>query len=92
MTIGELGDVIGAKRRKVPLKVAWKLSGVMWKLHQAETPRATCTSRSTRGSCRREIEGSRLAAKHSTRATFEIASGRAGRCRLMATRRRPSRR
>ena len=38
ITIGECGDAIGAKRRKVPLKLAWKLGGVMWKLHQSETP------------------------------------------------------
>jgi UDP-glucose 4-epimerase len=38
MTIAECGDAIGAKRRRVPLKVAWKLGSVMWKLHQSETP------------------------------------------------------
>jgi UDP-glucose 4-epimerase len=38
MTIDECTDVLGAKRRKVPLKVAWKLGGLMWKLHQSETP------------------------------------------------------
>src|SRR3954469_6209874 len=38
MTIGKCGDIIGAKRRKGPLKMAWKLGGLMWKLHQSETP------------------------------------------------------
>jgi len=38
LTINELGDIIGAKRRKMPLGVAWKLGGLMWKLRQSETP------------------------------------------------------
>jgi UDP-glucose 4-epimerase len=38
MTINECGDTIGMKRRKMPLGVAWKLAGAMWKLHQSETP------------------------------------------------------
>jgi UDP-glucose 4-epimerase len=38
LTINELGDIIGAKRRKLPLGVAWKLGGLMWKLRQSETP------------------------------------------------------
>jgi UDP-glucose 4-epimerase len=38
LTIDECGDIIGMKRRKLPLKVAWRLAGVMWKLRQAETP------------------------------------------------------
>ena len=38
LTINECGDIIGMKRRKMPLKVAWPLAGLMWKLHQSETP------------------------------------------------------
>jgi UDP-glucose 4-epimerase len=38
ITIEECGDAIGAKRRKLPLSLAWRLSGLMWKLHQSETP------------------------------------------------------
>jgi UDP-glucose 4-epimerase len=38
LTINECGDIIGMKRRKLPLGVAWRLAGVMWKLRQSETP------------------------------------------------------
>jgi UDP-glucose 4-epimerase len=38
LTINECGDLIGLKRRKMPLKAAWRLAGVMWKLRQSETP------------------------------------------------------
>ena len=38
LTIDECADIIGMKRRRMPLKVAWKLGSVMWKLHQSETP------------------------------------------------------
>ncbi|HEY2602902.1 MAG TPA: NAD-dependent epimerase/dehydratase family protein [Thermoleophilaceae bacterium] len=38
LTINELGDMIGMKRRKLPLKAAWRLAGLMWKLRQSETP------------------------------------------------------
>lgn len=38
MTIDECADLIGLKRRKLPLAVAMKLGEVMWRLHQAETP------------------------------------------------------
>jgi UDP-glucose 4-epimerase len=38
MTIQECGDIIGVKRRRMPLKLAWRVGGVMWKLHQSETP------------------------------------------------------
>jgi UDP-glucose 4-epimerase len=38
LTINECGDIIGMKRRKMPLGAAWRLAGVMWKLRQSETP------------------------------------------------------
>jgi UDP-glucose 4-epimerase len=38
LTINECGDIIGLKRRKLPLKAAWRLGALMWKLRQSETP------------------------------------------------------
>lgn len=34
----ELAEIVGLPRRKVPLKVAWRLASVMWKLRRSETP------------------------------------------------------
>jgi UDP-glucose 4-epimerase len=38
MTSREMAETIGMKRRRVPLKLYWRLGGVMWKLRQSETP------------------------------------------------------
>jgi UDP-glucose 4-epimerase len=38
LTINECGDIIGLKRRKLPLRAAWRLGALMWKLRQSETP------------------------------------------------------
>ena len=38
ITVSECAEVIGMKRRRVPLGLYWKLGSVMWKLRQAETP------------------------------------------------------
>jgi UDP-glucose 4-epimerase len=34
----ECAELIGLPRRRVPLKVAWRLASVMWKLRRSETP------------------------------------------------------
>jgi len=34
----EMADLIGMKRRRMPLKMYWKLADTMWKLRQSETP------------------------------------------------------
>jgi UDP-glucose 4-epimerase len=38
MTAAECADAIGMKRRRVPLKLYWKLGSLMWALRQSETP------------------------------------------------------
>jgi UDP-glucose 4-epimerase len=38
MMVRETAEVIGMKRRRVPLKLYWKLGAVMWKLRRSETP------------------------------------------------------
>ena len=74
MTIGELGDLMGAKRRKVPLKVAWKLGGLMWKLHQSETPPGNLHFALHPWVVATEkLKTVGWQPKHTTRETFEIA-------------------
>jgi UDP-glucose 4-epimerase len=74
MTIGECGDIIGAKRRKVPLKMAWKLGGLMWKLHQSETPPGNLHFALHPWVVSTEkLKSVGWQPKHTTRATFEIA-------------------
>jgi UDP-glucose 4-epimerase len=74
MTIGECGDTIGAKRRKVPLKLAWKLGGVMWKLHQSETPPGNIHFALHPWVVSTEkLKSVGWHPQHTTRATFEIA-------------------
>ena len=34
----ETAEVIGMKRRRVPLKLWWRFAGLMWRLRQSETP------------------------------------------------------
>jgi UDP-glucose 4-epimerase len=38
MTPAECADLIGLRRRRVPLKLYWRLGAVMWALRQSETP------------------------------------------------------
>jgi UDP-glucose 4-epimerase len=74
MTIGECGDAIGAKRRRVPLKVAWKLGGLMWKLHQSETPPGNLHFALHPWVVSTEkLKSVGWHPTHTTRATFEIA-------------------
>ena len=34
----ECGDIVGLPRRRIPLRVYWRLGALMWKLRQSETP------------------------------------------------------
>ena len=34
----ECAEIVGLPRRRVPLKLAWRLASVMWKLRRSETP------------------------------------------------------
>jgi UDP-glucose 4-epimerase len=38
MPAGECAEIIGLKRRRMPLALMWRFAGAMWKLHQSETP------------------------------------------------------
>jgi UDP-glucose 4-epimerase len=74
MTIGECGDAIGAKRRRVPLKVAWKLGSLLWKLHQSETPPGNIHFALHPWVVSTErLKSVGWHPKHTTRHTFEIA-------------------
>jgi UDP-glucose 4-epimerase len=74
LTINECGDIIGMKRRKMPLGVAWKLAGVMWKLHQSETPPGNLHFALHPWVVSNEkLKSVGWQPRHSTRDTFEIA-------------------
>jgi UDP-glucose 4-epimerase len=74
LTINECGDIIGMKRRKLPLKAAWRLAGVMWKLRQAETPPGNLHFALHPWVVSNEkLKSVGWKPRHSTRETFEIA-------------------
>jgi UDP-glucose 4-epimerase len=74
ISINECGDIIGMKRRKMPLGVAWKLAGVMWKLHQSETPPGNLHFALHPWVVSNDkLKSVGWAPRHSTRETFEIA-------------------
>jgi UDP-glucose 4-epimerase len=74
MTIDECADIIGLPRRKMPLKVAWKLGGVMWKLRQSETPPGNLHfALHPWVVANDKLKSVGWEPRHSTRETFEIA-------------------
>jgi UDP-glucose 4-epimerase len=74
LTINECGDIIGMKRRKMPLRVAWRLAGVMWKLHQSETPPGNLHfALHPWVVANDKLKGVGWKPRYSTRETFEIA-------------------
>jgi UDP-glucose 4-epimerase len=74
MTINECGDVIRMKRRKMPLKAAWRLAAVMWKLHQSETPPGNLHFALHPWVVSNDkLKSVGWQPRHSTRDTFEIA-------------------
>jgi UDP-glucose 4-epimerase len=38
MPVAECAEIVGVPRRRIPLRVMWRLAGAMWRLRMAETP------------------------------------------------------
>jgi UDP-glucose 4-epimerase len=74
LTINECGDIIGMKRRKMPLGAAWRLAGLMWKLRQSETPPGNLHFALHPWVVSNDkLKSVGWQPRHSTRETFEIA-------------------
>jgi UDP-glucose 4-epimerase len=74
LTIDECADMIRMKRRKMPLKVAWKLGALMWRLRQAETPPGNLHFALHPWLISNEkLKSAGWKPRHSTREAFEIA-------------------
>jgi UDP-glucose 4-epimerase len=74
LTIDECADIIGLKRRKMPLRLAWRLGGLMWKLRQSATPPGNIHfAIHPWVVSNHKLKSVGWKPRHSTRETFEIA-------------------
>jgi UDP-glucose 4-epimerase len=74
VTIDECADMLGVKRRRMPLKLAWLLGGLMWRLRQAETPPGNLHFALHPWVVSTEkLKAVGWRPRHTTRAAFEIA-------------------